>query len=505
LQTRKTKEIKVEIKPDAIVLVVDDEQDIRDASERILARIGFQVLKASRGDEALAILAKEKASIVLLDLKMPGMDGLEVLKHIRVLDEAIQVIVITGYATVETAIEAMKLGAYDFISKPFDPDQLRIVVNRSWEKISLRREAEKLEEERRRTLSDLHLEKSRIHTILESFPSGVVVTNSRGQVVLMNPAFRKLFGLDPGLKTGNPIEDYVPDKELCNLVTEISQGKHVDYDDIPDYEFSLSDEKYLMATGQPVLGERKECLGAVLNVVNITAMKLLDQLKSEFVAKVSHELRSPLSTIHEQLALVIKDMVGEESAQDQHILDRAREKTKGLITLIGDLLDLSRIEEGIICHESQGVRLGELLENIVDFLRAQAEKKNQSLTIELPKDPLPELFADPIALESIFGNLITNAINYTQEGGKIEVEVDMAGINVRVKIKDNGFGIADKYLDKIFERFYRVKDEKTRYITGTGLGLPIVKGLIDSMDGLIDVESVPGKGTEFAVLLPIKT
>jgi two-component system, OmpR family, phosphate regulon sensor histidine kinase PhoR len=504
LRIRETKEKKVEIKSDAIILVVDDEQDIRDASERILTRIGFQVLKASRGDEGLALLAKEKASIVLLDLKMPGMDGLEVLKHIRVLDEAIQVIVITGYATVETAIEAMKRGAYDFISKPFEPDQLRIVVNRVWEKISLRREAEKLEVERRRTLSDLDTEKSRIHTILESFPSGVVVTNSKGQVVLMNPAFRQLLGLDPGLKTGNPIEDYVSDKELCNLVTEISQGKHVDYDDIPDYEFSLSDEKYLMATGQPVLGERKECLGAVLNVVNITAMKLLDQLKSEFVAKVSHELRSPLSTIHEQLALVIKDMVGEESAQDQHILDRAREKTKGLITLIGDLLDLSRIEEGIICHESQVVRLGELLENIVDFLRAQAEKKNQFLTIELPKDPLPELFADPIALESIFGNLITNAINYTQEGGKIEVEVDMAGINVRVKIKDNGFGIEDKYLDKIFERFYRVKDEKTRYITGTGLGLPIVKGLIDSIGALIDVESVPGKGTEFTVLLPTK-
>ena len=494
----------METKPDATVLVVDDEHDIRDASERILTRTGFKVMKATRGDEALDVLDKERTDIVLLDLKMPGMDGMEVLEHIRKLDEAILVIVITGYATVETATEAMKLGAYDFISKPFEPDQLRIVVNRAWERIRLTQEAEKLENEKRRTLVDLDTEKSRIHTIIENLPNGVIVTNTKGQVVLMNPAFRQLLGIDPALKTGNRIEDYLPNEDLCRLVMEISQGKHVDYDDIPDYEFSLADEKYFMARGQPVLGEKKECLGAVLSIVDISTMKLLDQLKSEFVAKVSHELRSPLSTIHEQLALVIKEMVGEDIAQDQHILSRARRKTKGLISLIGDLLDLSRIEEGIICHEPRPLRLEEILENIIDFLRTSAQKMNQSLTLVLPQDELPELTADPIALESIFGNLITNAINYTQEGGEIIVTVDMAGINVRVRVKDNGFGIADKYLDKIFDRFYRVKDDKTRYITGTGLGLPIVKGLLDSMGGLIDVESEPGKGSVFTVLLPIK-
>ena len=494
----------MEITPDAFVLVVDDEQDIRDASERILSRIGYQVQKASRGDEALDILKKNSIDIVLLDLKMPGMDGMEILARIRERSTEIQVIVITGYATVETAIEAMKQGAYDFIPKPFEPDQLRIVVNRAWEKIHFIQNAKKLEQERNRTLSDLDTEKSRIRTIIESFPSGVVVTDPKGRVMLMNPAFKQLLGIDSSLKTGNPLKDYLPDEDLCRLVLEISQGKHVDYDDIPNYEFSLPGEKYFMAKGQPVLGEKKECLGAVLNIVDISAMKLLDNLKSEFVAKVSHELRSPLSTIHEQLALVIKDMVGEDFAQDHHILDRAREKTKGLISLIGDLLDLSRIEEGIICHEPQSIRLEEILKNIIEFLSTSAQKKNQSLTLVLPQDELPELIADPIALESIFGNLVTNAINYTQEGGEIIVTADMAGINSRVRVKDNGFGIADKYLSKIFDRFYRVKDDKTRYITGTGLGLPIVKGLLDSMGGFIDVESEPGKGSVFTVLLPAK-
>ncbi|MGA7105052.1 MAG: response regulator [Candidatus Deferrimicrobiaceae bacterium] len=494
----------MKIKPDATLLVVDDEQDIRDASERILSRIGYQVQKASRGDEALDILNKNSIDIVLLDLKMPGMDGMEVLARIRERSTEIQVIVITGYATVETAIEAMKQGAYDFIPKPFEPDQLRIVVNRAWEKINFIQEAKRLEQERNRTLSDLDTEKSRIRTIIESFPSGVVVTDPKGRVMLMNPAFRQLLGLDNNVKADNRIEDYLPDENLCRLVLEISQGKHVDFDDIPNYEFSLPGEKYFMARGQPVLGEKKECLGAVLNIVDISAMKLLDNLKSEFVAKVSHELRSPLSTIHEQLALVIKDMVGEDFAQDHYILDRAREKTKGLISLIGDLLDLSRIEEGIICHEPQSIRLEEILKNIIEFLRTSAQKKNQSITLLLPQDKLPELIADPIALESIFGNLVTNAINYTQEGGEIIVTVDMAGINSRVRVKDNGFGIADKYLNKIFDRFYRVKDDKTRYITGTGLGLPIVKGLLDSMGGFIDVESEPGKGSVFTVLLPVE-
>jgi two-component system phosphate regulon sensor histidine kinase PhoR len=121
---------KMESRLDPIhILVVDDEKDIRDGSERILARMGCQVLTATQGDEALKILKKETASIVLLDMKMPGMDGMEVLKRIRKMDETILVIVITGYATVETAIEAMKQGAYDFIPKPFEPDQLRIVVN----------------------------------------------------------------------------------------------------------------------------------------------------------------------------------------------------------------------------------------------------------------------------------------------------------------------------------------------------------------------------------------
>ncbi|RTZ96288.1 MAG: hybrid sensor histidine kinase/response regulator [Deltaproteobacteria bacterium] len=488
---------------DAIrVLIVDDELDIREGSERILKRIGYPVHTAARGEEALAYLQQRPAAIVLLDLKMPGIDGMEVLARIQEMESIPLVIVITGYATVETAIKAMKQGAYDFIPKPFEPEQLRIVVNRAAEKIRLTREAKMLEREKVRTLSDLDMEKSRIRTIIEALPDGVIVTNNTGKVVLMNPAFKQLFGLDADVKTGTQIEDYIPDESFCRLVMDISQGKYIDYGDIPDHEFSLGKEKYLRARGQPVLGGKKECLGAVVNFVDITAMKVLDRLKSEFVAKVSHELRSPLATIHEQIAQVLKDMVDSSIPAEQDILSRAKEKTQSLISMIGDLLDLSHIEEGLICHEPQPVQLGELLQNIVDFLGSRAVAKKQSLLLRLPDEPLPPITTDPLALESIFGNLITNAINYTPEGGKIEVAAELAGINIIVKVIDNGFGIADKHIDRIFERFYRVKDEKTRYITGTGLGLPIVKGLVDSLGGMIHVDSAPGEGSTFSVLLP---
>jgi two-component system phosphate regulon sensor histidine kinase PhoR len=484
------------------VLVVDDEEGIRQGSKRIIDRMGCNAFTAERGEAGLDLLEKQDVSIVLLDLKMPGMDGMEVLRIIGDRYPHIIVIVITGFATIETAIEAMKQGAYDFIPKPFEPDQLRIVVNRAWEKVLLANETRRLQREKARTLADLGTEKSRMYTIVNTLPTGLLVTNVQGRVVLANPAFLRQMALSEATELGQPVAHYIHDEGLCGLILEISQGRHVDFNDIPGYEFSPDSDRYLIAHGRPVIGDKHDCLGAVITLEDITALKVIDRLKSEFVAKVSHELRSPLSTIHEQLAVVLNDMVGEVSSTEQHLLSRAKEKTQGLISLIGDLLDLSRIESGAVYEERKPVALEELLANIIDFLNTRAAAKRQSLTLQQPKDPLPPIKADPLALESIFGNLISNAINYTPENGSIEVRLSRAGINVKVQVVDNGLGMESRHLEKIFDRFYRVKTEKTRYITGTGLGLPIVKGLVDALGGIIRVESAPDEGSTFTVLLP---
>ncbi|MBF0258038.1 MAG: response regulator [Desulfamplus sp.] len=490
------------------ILVIDDEPSLREGARRILSRMDFEVFLAPRGEDGLSIIEQEPVAIVLLDMKMPGMDGMEVLKRVMALERGILVIVITGYATVETAIEAMQRGAYNFIPKPYQPDQLRIAVSRAREKLELAIETKRLQEERKRTLEDLHTEQSRTLTIIESLPNGVIVTNSDGKVVLINPACYRYLEIAPQKEPGDiTLDEIFNNQELCSLILDISKGRYIDYADIPAHEIELNNKKFFMVRCRPVLGEKKECLGAVVNVVDISTMKALDQVKSEFVAKVSHELRSPLSTIHEQLNMVMMANAGENkdgNEEEKYMLSRAKEKTRALISTIGDLLDLSRIEAGMSAKEPKPVQIDELLKNIGDFLNARAISKNQTLTVTTPQPPFPAIIADPMAIESVFGNIISNAINYTQEGGQIDVSCDLAGNNIRVKVKDNGFGIDAKYMDKIFERFYRVKNEKTRFITGTGLGLPIVKGIVDSMNGYINVESELNKGTTFTVLLPLK-
>ncbi len=484
---------------DLHILVVDDEQGIREGAERILSRMGFTVSTASRGADGLEIIYAEIVHIVFLDLKMPGMGGMEVLARIKEFNEKIMVIVVTGFATIETAIEAMKKGAYDFIPKPFEPDSLRMVVRRAQERMELSLEAERFEKERNRTLLDLDNEKSRTRTIIESLPNGVVVTNTEGVVVLMNPAFLWHLNLDTSLKPGKRLEEYFDDDGLCELVRGLSRGDCAAGKKSSNYELALPENKFLMAEGRSILGDEKDCLGAVVVLVDITAMKALDQFKSEFIAKVSHELRSPLATIHEQLVMVEK-----KPENDEYLLSRAREKTQGLISLIGDLLDLSRIEAGHVGEEAQPVLVDELLTNIVDFIRAQAESRKQSLELELLQEqPLPPVFADPMALESIYGNLIANAIKYTQEGGSIKVQVELLDKQLQVSVIDNGFGMEERQLEKLFTKFFRIKTEKTRYITGTGLGLSIVKGLIDKLDGTISVTSQPDQGSVFTVRLPV--
>ena len=435
---------------------------------------------------------------------MPGISGMEVLEKLNEMGMPHNVVVITGYATVDLAVEAMKKGAYDFISKPFTPDQLRLVVNRAFEKRELEREAERLKQEREKSLRDIATEKSRIKTIINCMGDGVLVTNNQCLPVLINPVAQRIFGIKEEDILDKSLSNLISENELINMVKEVLQGSKKNIFSISkELSFSSQPGNIYRAHTAAVKDESDEIIGAVTVIQDITKMKELDRMKDEFVAMVSHELRAPVAAIEQHISVILEGMVGQLNEQQTKMLKRVKERTKGLLDLVKDLLDLSKIEAGLVVQYKEPLKLKDIIGKVIDILNPQAEAKNITLDFK-EEEELPEIIADKSNMEEVFMNLVSNAIKYTNEGGKVEVILAKDGKYAKIEVADTGIGIPKDELPKIFEKFYRVKTEKTRAIVGTGLGLSIVKKIIEAHFGSITVKSEENKGTTFTILLPFR-
>jgi len=491
--------------PDQVqILVIDDEQIMRDGCLRILSKDGWSVLTAENGKKGLEEIQghPENIDVVLLDLMMPGMSGMEVLDQVRIIDPNLPVIVITGYATVESAVEAMKKGAYDFIPKPFTPDQLRIVVKRALERRSLKKEAEFLRKERERSLRDIATEKSKIKTIINCMGDGVLVCDQDGCVVLTNPAASRMLMTSETSLLGNSISQCHLSSDLSKTIEESLQAKDIGYTSVSQ-ELSLgeSQEIFLRAHTAQVRNDLGETMGSVTVLQDISHLKELDKMKSEFIAMVTHELRAPIAAVEQQLTVILNKMAGEVTEKQEQLLSRAKERTKGLLDLIKDLLDLSKIEAGKMVQYKEPLALQEVIQRVVDLMKVEAENKKIDLRFTVPPE-IPFINADRNSMEGIFTNLISNAIKYTPEGGKVLVKLGEEGGFLKATVSDTGIGIKKEDLSRIFDKFYRVKTSETRQIVGTGLGLSIVKSIVDAHLGSISVESEEEKGTTFTILFP---
>jgi signal transduction histidine kinase len=268
-------------------------------------------------------------------------------------------------------------------------------------------------------------------------------------------------------------------------------------------ELSIGDsgEIFLRAHTAPVRNDLGETLGSVTVLQDISHLKELDKMKSEFIAMVAHELRAPLAAVEQQLTVILNKMAGDITMKQEQLLGRAKERTKGLLTLIKDLLDLSKIEAGMMVQYKEPIVLQEVIQRVVDLMRVEAENKKIDLQFSTPSN-IPLIHADRNSMEGIFTNLISNAIKYTPEGGKVWVTLGDEGGFVKATVSDTGIGIKKEDLTRIFDKFYRVKTIETRQIVGTGLGLSIVKSIVDAHLGSISVESEEGGGTTFSVLFP---
>jgi PAS domain S-box-containing protein len=491
----------------ATLLVIDDDQTMRDGCSRILSKDGCTVITAENGQRGLDEIRSRHGEIdvVLLDLMMPGVSGMEVLEQTFRIDSDLLVIVITGYATVESAVEAMKKGAYDFIPKPFTPDQLRIVVKRALERRALQKEAELLRRERERSLRDISAEKSKIKTIIHSMGDGVLVCDQDGSIVLTNPAANRMLHVSGDDLLGKLLSEANLPEELSSTIQESLKMKDSAYTSVSqELILGESGEIYLRAHTAPVGNDLGEIMGTVTVLQDISPLKELDKMKSEFIAMVAHELRTPIATVEQQLSAILNKTAGDLTVKQEQLLSRAKERIRGLLILIKDLLDISKIEAGKMVQYKAPLALQEVIQKVVDFMKTEAERKQIDLQSSYSAQT-SLICADRNSIEEIFLNLLSNAIKYTPEQGKVWITLGEEHGFVRASVSDTGIGIKKEDLPRIFDKFYRVKSAETRQIVGTGLGLSIVKSIVDAHLGSISVESEVGKGTTFTLSFPKET
>jgi signal transduction histidine kinase len=367
------------------VLVVDDEPGICSGVKRILQRFtvsypfmdedrGFNVYESYTGEEAIDFIRQSPPDIVLLDNKLPGIQGTEVLDYINKNNREIIVMIITSYASLELAVKATEQGAYDFIPKPFTPQELKSSMENVTKNIFLRSMTKKLNKE----------------------------------------------------------------------------GKEVRF---------------------------------------------------QFLSVLSHELKSPLNAVEGYLQIMQERQAGKDISDYDQVIERSLQRIKGMRTLILDLLDLTKIQSDEQSKEYRQVNLRQVARDAIESINPYAIQKDVSIELHDGEDIT--MHADPNDMEIVMNNLVSNAVKYNKKGGRVDIYIDRLEQGPRIQVSDTGIGMDPQETSRLFKEFVRIKNEKTKNITGSGLGLSIVKKVIDLYGGNIQVDSKPEQGSTFTVILPV--
>ena len=367
------------------VLVVDDEPGIRSGIDRILSKytvgypfmdedIGYQVSEAATGEDAIRIFHENPPDIVLLDNKLPGMGGVEVLEYIKRNQLNIEVMMITSFASLELAVKATNIGAYDFVPKPFTPQELRSSMDNITKHLFLKRMTQKMNKE----------------------------------------------------------------------------GK---------------------------------------------------QIRFQFLTVLSHELKNPLNAVEGYLKMMQERQAGENLSAYDEMIERSLNRVKGMRSMIMDLLDLTKIESGKKEREIHPVDLVRIARVSGETMGPMAIQMEVDIRFEAPEELWVN--ADSEELEIILNNLVSNAVKYNKRGGSVICRLKPDDKMLQIEVEDTGLGIPEDEIPTLFREFVRIRRKETRNIMGSGLGLSIVKRLVDFYDGTIEVDSQPGRGSIFRVVLPI--
>lgn len=330
--------------------------------------------------------------------------------------------------------------------------------------------------------SDDHRRK--LETILTQSESGLIVADTENRVLLVNPTAQEIFGIEPDCE-GRSVAEVFDEPQLLSLLR--GEG-HLNRHD----EITVDDGRVFSASCTPIRG-----IGQTVVLHDITHLKQLDRIKSEFVTTVSHDLRSPLTAILGYVELI--DRAGPLTPEQIDFLNRVRLSVEQITDLVTDLLDLGRIESGLDTTK-EDTQLDILAHYAVQGLLSEAEDKGVRLVTRIEPE-LPLVHGDPIRLRQMIGNLLSNAIKYTPSGGEVRLEAEVEDHQLILRICDTGMGIPSSDQPFLFDKFYRASNVPVD-VSGTGLGLSIVKSIVEQHQGRIWVESQVGEGTTFTIVFP---
>jgi len=478
------------------ILIVDDEYGVRSGIRTILEMDGYEVGEAGDGAAALEALKERDYDVALLDYRLPDTDGLSLLQTMKQRGCEAMVCMITAYANIDTAIAATRQGVDFFLPKPFSPDDLEGVVATLLRHKLARTEADRLRAEHEASLLALAEEKTQTHSLVSSLRDAVLVVNRDGDVVLANPPMLDLLERGDDEVLMRPATELLGGGALAPLGEQLAAPAK----DRTVRQLELGEQAY-MASIVTFRDEAGEARGRILTLSDISEVRRLAMEKQKFIRTMVHELKSPLGSIKGLLEVVTDKSLGGDLDPYIPMIARADHRIDNLALLIRDLLTLARSEQTQEGEEPELVPVAPVLDGVVELAREHGAQRGVTVTTELAGD-LPPALIRPDDLQLVLSNLVGNAVKYNRDGGSVTVRGAIEDGWLRLEVADTGIGIREANLTRLWDEFYRETRDETRELEGNGLGLSIVKRLVERAGGRLEVASIEGEGSTFSVLLP---
>jgi len=497
----------------AHILVVDDDRSASAALELLLRAEGFSVATAPDGVAALVESKRKVPDVVVTDLHMPLMDGAELCRRLRAVQPEVPVIVVTASADSGSAIECLRAGADDYLSKPLEVDALLHRIERTLERRSSKAALERLTLQMRLINERLILscvreqenadgadnQRAQLNALLENLSEGVIIADGTGRIRMANRAAHAIWLGARGIADVHELNRIVTlrvDGTLCPAderpLTRALRGEV-----FAGYELGCiradGEERRVVTSGTNVQGPDKAVALAIVIFSDVTELRLLERRRDEYVALISHDLRGPLNTIV-MSAFLLKER--NANLGDTPVIDRLARNAKRMSAMIAELLESTSLESEGVHLRTATYDLREIVSGIIDDLDDAGRRR----VVFEASDATTSVLVDASKIIRAITNLLTNALKYSPADTAVRVALGHDKDNVVLEIADHGIGIAPAHLPRLFERYYRAPTDKP--FVGLGLGLYITGLIVTAHGGRIEVVSELGEGTTFRLSLP---